>query len=315
MSANAAVAAIKYALRTEEGLAFLQCWLHGNFDAIRREWTDCPRECFAGADPSVTPAAEAPTPTDRVLPHTHPEVENFIPVRKGANGTELAASAPQLAIARAIMLYGEARKADNADESNYWFDQVLRRVSQHGTQLVQAKQAEHDAIMLEHCPDEMSESQCKTWAAHQAVAEEASGQSVGGDAQAPAEAAAGELVDATSREFPGFFLIAAITRAKAIGDQIQGNPVNVRLVVNGVDLPYTATMADVWGRARAQLDEEAREMAERMVTEAGLEGVADALREVEWKVKDALAKVTHPEGSKVATGGAQVPTASEETAL
>jgi hypothetical protein len=40
--------------------------------------------------------------------------------------------------------------------------------------------------------------------------------------------------------------------------------------------------------------QQAREISEKLVTEAGLDGVADALREVEWKVKDAL---SHPTAS------------------
>ena len=35
-SPDAAIAAMTYALRAEEGMAFLQCWMHGEFDAIRK---------------------------------------------------------------------------------------------------------------------------------------------------------------------------------------------------------------------------------------------------------------------------------------
>lgn len=48
---NAAVAAIQFALNTDEGLAFLRCWNEGNFDAIRREWPEAPDAVFVGADP------------------------------------------------------------------------------------------------------------------------------------------------------------------------------------------------------------------------------------------------------------------------
>lgn len=48
--ADPAVAAIKYALKDFEGLAFLRCWLEGDFKAIREEWPDCPEEVFIGAD-------------------------------------------------------------------------------------------------------------------------------------------------------------------------------------------------------------------------------------------------------------------------
>lgn len=49
--ADAAVEAIKFSLQTDEGDAFLRCWLQGEFDAIRKEWPDAPEAVFAGADP------------------------------------------------------------------------------------------------------------------------------------------------------------------------------------------------------------------------------------------------------------------------
>lgn len=48
---DATVAAIEFALRTDEGLEFLRCWMHGNFEAIRKEWSDAPEDVFVGADP------------------------------------------------------------------------------------------------------------------------------------------------------------------------------------------------------------------------------------------------------------------------
>lgn len=50
-TSDAAVAAIEYALRTDEGLEFLRCWLHGEFGSIRKEWPDAPEAVFVGADP------------------------------------------------------------------------------------------------------------------------------------------------------------------------------------------------------------------------------------------------------------------------
>lgn len=48
---NAAVAAIQFALKDDDGLAFLQCWNEGDFQSIRKEWPDAPESVFAGADP------------------------------------------------------------------------------------------------------------------------------------------------------------------------------------------------------------------------------------------------------------------------
>lgn len=54
MSTAAAVAAIEFALHTDDGLSFLRCWNTGDFDAIRKEWPDAPATVFIGADPSLT---------------------------------------------------------------------------------------------------------------------------------------------------------------------------------------------------------------------------------------------------------------------
>lgn len=53
---DAAVAAIQFALRDDEGMEFLRCWNQGDFDSIRREWPDAPEEVFVGADPFYKPA-------------------------------------------------------------------------------------------------------------------------------------------------------------------------------------------------------------------------------------------------------------------
>lgn len=48
---NAAIEAIAFALKTDEGLAFLRCWNEGDFNAIREEWPEAPESVFVGADP------------------------------------------------------------------------------------------------------------------------------------------------------------------------------------------------------------------------------------------------------------------------
>lgn len=44
---------MKYALKADEGMEFLRCWMHGDFDAIRKEWPDAPESVFVGADPTL----------------------------------------------------------------------------------------------------------------------------------------------------------------------------------------------------------------------------------------------------------------------
>lgn len=49
-SNDAAIEAMKFALTADEGMAFLNCWLHGDFDAIRKEWPEAPEAVFKGAE-------------------------------------------------------------------------------------------------------------------------------------------------------------------------------------------------------------------------------------------------------------------------
>ena len=48
---TAAVAAIQFALETDEGLDFLRCWNEGEFDTLREEWPEAPDSIYVGADP------------------------------------------------------------------------------------------------------------------------------------------------------------------------------------------------------------------------------------------------------------------------
>lgn len=58
----AAVAAIEFALKDDDGLIFLRLWNDGEFEVIRAEWENVPDEVFIGADPLFQPTAEASTP-------------------------------------------------------------------------------------------------------------------------------------------------------------------------------------------------------------------------------------------------------------
>lgn len=101
-----------------------------------------------------------------------------------------------------------------------------------------------------------------------------------------------DIIDCTSREFPGFFILAAIVDQLGAGmEQFPDKDVTVTLTANGVELPFSATVNDIYRRMGAQRDEEARELAVKMVTAAGLDDLAEALRDVEWRVKEAIANV------------------------
>jgi hypothetical protein len=53
-----AIAAISFALATEDGLEFLRAWMQGEFPEIRRDWPDAPEAVFIGAD-QLHPATTA----------------------------------------------------------------------------------------------------------------------------------------------------------------------------------------------------------------------------------------------------------------
>lgn len=67
-----------------------------------------------------------------------------------------------------------------------------------------------------------------------------------------------------------------------------GGHVNVRMTVNGRPVPIAKTLAEAWKRADAQVEERARKIAIRMVTEAGLEPLAEVLRDAEQKIRQKL---------------------------
>lgn len=54
---NAAVASIMYVLANpcESPIEFLSCWVHGDFDILRKEWENVPEEVFIGADSQYRP--------------------------------------------------------------------------------------------------------------------------------------------------------------------------------------------------------------------------------------------------------------------
>ncbi|WP_432780698.1 hypothetical protein QZH44_30035 (plasmid) [Pseudomonas corrugata] len=54
--ADAAVAAIQFALEDNDGMQFLRLWNEGDFDVIRLEWPEAPEEVFIGADPLHKPS-------------------------------------------------------------------------------------------------------------------------------------------------------------------------------------------------------------------------------------------------------------------
>lgn len=59
---NPAVAAIQFALETDEGLTFLRLWNEGEFDVLRKEWPQAPEDVYIGADPLYVSRSKSPAP-------------------------------------------------------------------------------------------------------------------------------------------------------------------------------------------------------------------------------------------------------------
>ncbi|QDJ96320.1 hypothetical protein Xoosp13_133 [Xanthomonas phage Xoo-sp13] len=51
MNNDASVAAIQFALETDDGLEFLRLWNVGEFATLRKEWPEAPEAIYIGADP------------------------------------------------------------------------------------------------------------------------------------------------------------------------------------------------------------------------------------------------------------------------
>ena len=50
---DSAIEAIKFALKTDDGLTFLHCWMYGEFNTIRNEWPECPAGVFTDCEVST----------------------------------------------------------------------------------------------------------------------------------------------------------------------------------------------------------------------------------------------------------------------
>jgi hypothetical protein len=68
----------------------------------------------------------------------------------------------------------------------------------------------------------------------------------------------------------------------------KGSVVEVAMTVNGQTVDAPAVLAEAWRREVELIDKRARKMAIEMVTEAGLDGLVEILRDAENKVRQKL---------------------------
>ena len=107
-----------------------------------------------------------------------------------------------------------------------------------------------------------------------------------------------EMIYAVGSTTPERFVLSAISQKvqdKEVFDKFKqfGPDVEVELLINGIPLSFTAIVNDWWRRVKDHHEADVREAALKMVTEAGLDPVANALRDAEQAIVNAIEQVTY----------------------
>jgi hypothetical protein len=68
----------------------------------------------------------------------------------------------------------------------------------------------------------------------------------------------------------------------------EGSVVDVKLTVNGVEIPFEPTVEHLWKQVNDNLDERAMELAKQIIAGAGLQDLFDRIKRAEWEIGDAL---------------------------
>lgn len=109
-----------------------------------------------------------------------------------------------------------------------------------------------------------------------------------------------ERINAVGSSIPERFALSAIAQVienKGVFDaKFKGNAadgVEVELIVNGVSLSFTDVINDWYQRINSRREYEVRQAAMKMVSEAGLDQVAGALRHAELAITHAIEQVTY----------------------
>lgn len=100
-----------------------------------------------------------------------------------------------------------------------------------------------------------------------------------------------EIIEHTTFDsYHGHFVIAAITKAtESTKEQLyKPGPLEVQLLVNGLEVPFTATIEDLFSRMDLSIDRRAKRLATEMLSSSGLDGIRTVLEEAEWKIKNLI---------------------------
>lgn len=103
-----------------------------------------------------------------------------------------------------------------------------------------------------------------------------------------------EDVDVIAHTTASILIIEAMLFAIGADDDLQKSfgmatsKASVEMTVNGRPVPVLRALEDAWRRCDAEVDARARKMAIRMVSDAGLEPLAEVLRDAEQKIRQRL---------------------------
>lgn len=98
-------------------------------------------------------------------------------------------------------------------------------------------------------------------------------------------------IDAIANNVPSRMLLTALTSYRnktEAAPSSKNRYVEVEFRIDGVEYDFEALISDWYKRLEEHFDSQLNARAQRLVTEAGLEGVATALRDAEDLVRKAL---------------------------
>jgi hypothetical protein len=102
-------------------------------------------------------------------------------------------------------------------------------------------------------------------------------------------------INVTEYKTPSIFLLNAICKQFPRDDMLEAlnippgeQHVDVKLTVNGVEIPFEATINDLWKQCQDDLNTRALEQAKKIVLGAGLEELFDKIRQSEWEIENAF---------------------------
>jgi len=102
-------------------------------------------------------------------------------------------------------------------------------------------------------------------------------------------------IKVTDYSTPSVFLLNAICKQFPRDDMLEAlnippgeQHVDVKLTVNGVEIPFEATINDLWRQCTDSVNERAQEIAKKTLLGSYLEELFDTIRQSEWEIENAF---------------------------